>query len=189
MSEVELIEQAALRVGMKSLMNHGAASCVYTEGCEGVSQEHLIAFAREVALHCVAALATPTSAPVQEPVDAARVRVEPPMVAIAKRNLRGFLSKASFASNADREAALNCVDVLEGALAGHQSERPAPAGQAAEDAKKARRYEWLRSTTNSFTNDAGKRINVKLEPEKWDEMIDAALAASQAERPAEGGNG
>lgn len=54
--EVALIEKAALRVGMKSLMNHGAASCVYTEGCNGVSQEHLIAFAREVALHCVAAL-------------------------------------------------------------------------------------------------------------------------------------
>jgi hypothetical protein len=56
MTEVELIEQTALRVGMKSLMNHGAASCVYTEGCDGVSQEHLIAFAREIALHCVAAL-------------------------------------------------------------------------------------------------------------------------------------
>lgn len=54
--EVELIEQTALRVGMKSLMNNGAASCVYSEGCNGVSQEHLIAFAREVALHCVAAL-------------------------------------------------------------------------------------------------------------------------------------
>ena len=26
MTEVELIEQAALKVGMKSLMNHGAAS-------------------------------------------------------------------------------------------------------------------------------------------------------------------
>ena len=57
MTEVELIEQAALKVGMKSLMNHGAASCVYTEGCHGVSQEHLIAFAREVALHCAVALA------------------------------------------------------------------------------------------------------------------------------------
>ena len=56
MTEVELIEQTALRVGMKSLMNHGAASCVYSEGCNGVTQEHLIAFAREVALHCVAAL-------------------------------------------------------------------------------------------------------------------------------------
>lgn len=38
---------------------------------------------------------------------------EPTMVAIAKRNLRAFLSKASFASNVDREAALNCVEVLE----------------------------------------------------------------------------
>jgi hypothetical protein len=62
MTEVELIEKTALRVGMKSLMNHGAASCVYTEGCNGVSQEHLIAFAREVALHCVAALAHPPAA-------------------------------------------------------------------------------------------------------------------------------
>jgi hypothetical protein len=57
MTEVELIEKTAIRVGMKSLMNHGAASCVYSEGCNGVSQEHLIAFAREVALHCVASLA------------------------------------------------------------------------------------------------------------------------------------
>lgn len=60
-SEVDLIEKAAVRVGMKSLMNHGAASCVYTEGCNGVSQAHLIAFAREVALHCVAALAQPAA--------------------------------------------------------------------------------------------------------------------------------
>jgi hypothetical protein len=56
LSEIELIEKTALRVGMTSLMNHGAASCVYSEGCNGVSQAHLIAFAREVALHCVASL-------------------------------------------------------------------------------------------------------------------------------------
>lgn len=55
--EVDLIEKAAVRVGMKSLLNHGAASCVYSEGCNGVSQAHLISFAREVALHCVAAMA------------------------------------------------------------------------------------------------------------------------------------
>ncbi|WP_418145477.1 hypothetical protein ABL850_14945 [Variovorax paradoxus] len=61
-SEIDLIEKAAVRVGMKSLMNHGAASCVYSEGCNGVSQAHLIAFAREVALHCVAALATTPAA-------------------------------------------------------------------------------------------------------------------------------
>jgi hypothetical protein len=56
MTEVELIEKAAIKVGMMSMLNYGAASCVYSEGCDGVSQEHLIAFAREVALHCVAAL-------------------------------------------------------------------------------------------------------------------------------------
>ncbi|MDM0041828.1 hypothetical protein QTI05_22500 [Variovorax sp. J22R193] len=65
MTEVELIEQAALRVGMKSLLNHGAASCVYSEGCNGVSQEHLLAFAREIALHCVTALSSPVSAPLE----------------------------------------------------------------------------------------------------------------------------
>lgn len=60
MTEVELIEKTAIRVGMTSLMNHGAASCVYSEGCNGVSQAHLIAFAREVALHCAAAIAAAT---------------------------------------------------------------------------------------------------------------------------------
>lgn len=34
------------------------------------------------------------------------------MRVIAERNLRSFLAKASFASNVDRQAALNCVDVL-----------------------------------------------------------------------------
>lgn len=69
-SEVNLLEKAAVRVGMKSLMNHGAASCVYSEGCNGVSQAHLIAFAREVALHCVAAIATPPAVMPAAPSDA-----------------------------------------------------------------------------------------------------------------------
>ena len=56
MTDSQLIEKLALRVGMKSLMNQGAASCVYSEGCEGVTQAHLIAFAEQVALHCLAAL-------------------------------------------------------------------------------------------------------------------------------------
>lgn len=55
-SEIALLEKAALRVGMKSLLNHGAASCVYSEGCNGVTQDHLIAFAREIALHCAVTL-------------------------------------------------------------------------------------------------------------------------------------
>lgn len=57
--EVELIEKAAQRAGMVSLINHGAASCVYSEGCAGVTQEHLIAFAREIAFHCATALYQP----------------------------------------------------------------------------------------------------------------------------------
>lgn len=39
------------------------------------------------------------------------------MRAIAARNLRQFLTKASFAVSVDRQAALNCVDVLEAAQA------------------------------------------------------------------------
>jgi hypothetical protein len=63
MTEIELIEKAAVKAGMTSLLNHGAASCVYSEGCNGVAQDHLVAFAREIALHCAMALGTPPNAP------------------------------------------------------------------------------------------------------------------------------
>lgn len=55
--EIALIEKALQRAGITSLLNHGAASCVFSEGCEGVSQEHLLAYTREIALHCALALA------------------------------------------------------------------------------------------------------------------------------------
>ena len=51
----------------------------------------------------------------------------------------------------------------------------------------AARYRWLRSTTNAFTNDAGQRINVKLDPEAWDAAIDAALGLAAPEAGAGGG--
>lgn len=54
--EIALIEKALERVGISSLLNHGAASCVFTEGCCGVSQEHILAYTREIALHCAVAL-------------------------------------------------------------------------------------------------------------------------------------
>lgn len=54
--EIALIEKALSRVGITSLLNHGAASCVFTEGCCGVSQEHIVAYTREIALHCAVAL-------------------------------------------------------------------------------------------------------------------------------------
>lgn len=57
--EIALIEKAVKRAGMTSLLNHGAASCVFTEGCDGVSQEHLLAYTREIALHCAVALGSP----------------------------------------------------------------------------------------------------------------------------------
>lgn len=57
--EIALIEKALERVGITSLLNHGAASCVFTEGCCGVSQEHILAYTREIALHCAVALGSP----------------------------------------------------------------------------------------------------------------------------------
>jgi len=54
--EIALIEKALERVGISSLLNHGAASCVFTEGCCGVSQEHILAYTREIAMHCAVAL-------------------------------------------------------------------------------------------------------------------------------------
>jgi hypothetical protein len=44
----------------------------------------------------------------------------------------------------------------------------------------ALRYRWLRRATNTFTNDDGERINVKLEPAQWDAAIDKWLAAEKA---------
>lgn len=54
--EIALIEKALSRVGITSLLNHGAASCVFSEGCNGVTQEHIVAYTREIALHCALAL-------------------------------------------------------------------------------------------------------------------------------------
>ncbi|GDY37742.1 hypothetical protein [Acidovorax sp. NB1] len=54
--EIALIEKALERAGISSLLNHGAASCVFTEGCCGVSQDQILAYTREIALHCAVAL-------------------------------------------------------------------------------------------------------------------------------------
>jgi hypothetical protein len=54
--EIALIEKALESVGITSLLNHGAASCVFSEGCCGVTQEHIVAYTREIALHCAVAL-------------------------------------------------------------------------------------------------------------------------------------
>lgn len=42
------------------------------------------------------------------------------LVDTARRNIRQFISKASFSSSVDKQAALSCVDVLEEALAARQ---------------------------------------------------------------------
>ena len=39
------VEELAVKAGMQSALNMGAASCAWTEGCEGVSQQHLERFA------------------------------------------------------------------------------------------------------------------------------------------------
>jgi hypothetical protein len=53
------MERLAIEAGMVSLLNHGAASCVYSEGCNGVTQEHLGRFMALVAAHVAFALTTP----------------------------------------------------------------------------------------------------------------------------------
>lgn len=42
----------------------------------------------------------------------------------------------------------------------------------------ARRYQWLRKTTNAFTNSSGERIDVKNNPVDWDAAIDAAMEST-----------
>lgn len=60
--EIALIEKTLKSVGITSLLNHGAASCVFTEGCCGVSQEHILAYTRKIALYCAVALSAPPAA-------------------------------------------------------------------------------------------------------------------------------
>lgn len=49
----EDLERMAREAGMQTdCMNHGAASCVYTEGCNGVSQSALQRFAELVRADC-----------------------------------------------------------------------------------------------------------------------------------------
>lgn len=65
--EIELIEKAVQRVGIKSLLNHGAGSLVWSEGVQGVTQDDLLAYTREIALHCAVALGVPSPAPAAMP--------------------------------------------------------------------------------------------------------------------------
>lgn len=67
--EIALIEKAVKRVGIKSLLNHGAGSLVYSEGVEGVTQDDLLAYTREIALHCAVALGYPPEGMVAVPKD------------------------------------------------------------------------------------------------------------------------
>lgn len=49
-----------------------------------------------------------------------------PLLAVARRNIRQFLAKASFASSADRFAAGHCMDVLEAAIDAPPAQAVAP---------------------------------------------------------------
>lgn len=66
------------------------------------------------------------------------------LLTVAERNIRSFLRSAVFKSESDREAALNCVDVLWEAAYATASSQPAPA-PLSDDAKDAARYRWLRN--------------------------------------------
>lgn len=57
MTDSYLLEEFAKRAGMTSLLNMGAASCVHSEGCHGVTQAHLTKFCELVAAYAVNACA------------------------------------------------------------------------------------------------------------------------------------
>lgn len=50
------LKSLAVQAGMMEQLNQGAASCVYSEGCNGVAQDHLQRFAALVAQDGVADL-------------------------------------------------------------------------------------------------------------------------------------
>lgn len=52
----EILERLATQAGMVSLLNQGAASCVYSEGCDGVAQQHLEKFAELVVVEVYVAM-------------------------------------------------------------------------------------------------------------------------------------
>lgn len=52
----EILERLAIQAGMVSLLNLGAASCVHSEGCSGVTQQHLDKFAELVAVEVYLAM-------------------------------------------------------------------------------------------------------------------------------------
>lgn len=75
--------------------------------------------ARKAVMIARAALAAPAA-------PAAPVQPDNGMLTIAVRNLRSYLTKASFSSNVDREAAMNCVEVLEQAAQSAAAVQPPP---------------------------------------------------------------
>lgn len=95
-------------------------------------------------------------------------QAESTMVAIAKRNLRAYLSKASFASNVDRQAALDCVQVLEEALAGQQAERR-PAATFLRLHGYEREADWLASAA------VDAALQAPAEPKALREALEAML--------------
>ena len=54
--KIEILERLAKQAGMVSLLNQGAASCVHSEGCNGVTQQHLEKFAELVAVEVYMAM-------------------------------------------------------------------------------------------------------------------------------------
>ena len=91
---------------------------------------------------------------------------EDKLLTVAERNIRSFLRSAQFKGESDREAALNCVDVLWAAAR-------AQADSVQEDAA---RYRWLREG-NDAKHGAAWHVAVNLYGCEWDSAIDAAIAA------------
>ena len=85
------------------------------------------------------------------------------LLTVAERNIRSFLRSATFKSESDREAVLNCVEVL-------WEITRTPADSVLEDAA---RYRWLRDGNDS-KHSAAWHVAVNLYGCEWDAAIDAA---------------
>ncbi len=97
---------------------------------------------------------------------------EDKLLTVAERNIRSFLRSATFKSESDREAALNCVDVLWEAAR-------ATAESVQEDAA---RYRWLREG-NDAKHGAAWHVAVNLYGCEWDSAIDAARKQGASDEP------
>lgn len=87
------------------------------------------------------------------------------MINVAQRNLRAFLSKASFALNVDRDAALTCVDVLVQAI----TVQPSPANATVITTENS--SEIITDMLMECVDRLGENPRVEIDPRAWENLL------------------